>query len=249
MKHLFLLVVLVILVSWIMASHRRAHFGPSGPPPHRRGPFHARGDGEAQRRLEANKVKQQARQAFNEARGEVRQALREARNEVRQALDEARAEVFEALGEAHAALVSDDDPPFGLPPGPQPPTSEREIADGLPVPIVPGTRVTEALLKPPVPPAPLRPAVVQHQKAQPAVAPALRPSQVRKVTGLISATEERAAADARSKLQADVVRWLDPEVPGAWTPPAWLLDAMVLDVAIRTGRQELRDPVRGGARV
>jgi len=53
------------------------------------------------------------------------------------------------------------------------------------------------------------------------------------VTGLISATEERAKADARRKLQENVVTWLEPEVPASWTPPPRLLDAMVLETRIK----------------
>jgi hypothetical protein len=53
------------------------------------------------------------------------------------------------------------------------------------------------------------------------------------VTGLIGATEERAKAEARRKLQATVVNWLDPQVPPSWTPPASLLDAMVLQTQIK----------------
>jgi hypothetical protein len=52
------------------------------------------------------------------------------------------------------------------------------------------------------------------------------------VTGEISATEERAKADARRKLQAFVVHWLDPQVPASWTPPPQLLDAMVLQTRV-----------------
>ena len=79
----------------------------------------------------------------------MRQALAEARDEVRQAFDEARDEVHEAFDEVRVALVSDDDPPHALPPVPPYPPSASEEAEGLPVPIVPGTRVTEAEAKPP----------------------------------------------------------------------------------------------------
>jgi hypothetical protein len=53
------------------------------------------------------------------------------------------------------------------------------------------------------------------------------------VTGLISATEERAKAEAHRKLQAKVANWLDPQVPRSWMPPARLLDAMVLQTRIK----------------
>jgi hypothetical protein len=53
------------------------------------------------------------------------------------------------------------------------------------------------------------------------------------VIGLISATEERAKAEARRKLLESVVNWLDPQVPASWTPPPRLLDAMVLETRIK----------------
>jgi hypothetical protein len=53
------------------------------------------------------------------------------------------------------------------------------------------------------------------------------------VTGLISATEERAKTEARQRLQHYVVELLDPDVPASWTPPQQLLDAMVLETRIK----------------
>ncbi len=52
------------------------------------------------------------------------------------------------------------------------------------------------------------------------------------VKGQISATEERAKADARNALRNEVVDWLDSEVPGSWSPPSRLIDAMILETRI-----------------
>ena len=111
--------------------------------------------------------------------------------------------------------------------------------EGIPVPVVPGTRVTDAVPQTPVP---------QHGRVvvdgpnpapQPAPAPATpAPGQTRSVAGQISATEERAENDAFLALQRAVRDWLDPEVPQSWTPPAQLLRAMVLKTDIKTVPRE-----------
>jgi hypothetical protein len=54
------------------------------------------------------------------------------------------------------------------------------------------------------------------------------------VTGQLSATEERAKADALCQLSHHVADWLDPEVPASWTPPGRLLDAMVVTTDVKT---------------
>jgi len=224
MKRLFLMIVLVMLVYMVAASHRRAPRPPVAPPGHWTGVRH-RHDGDAGNRFAA-----EARQALDEARDEVRQAFHEARDEVRQAFHEAREEV-------HQAVDGGDDSWSR----PSPP---REAAEGLPVPIVPGTRVTVAQTRPPASPIPpvrpvpsARPAV-PAARAVPApmtlrVPPAaVAPSQTRIVKGQISATEERAKADVRNALRDDVVDWLGSEVPGSWTPPSRLIDALILETQI-----------------
>ena len=149
MKRFFLLIVLVMLVSWVMASHRSAPMRPAGSPRHWNGPRFVH-DGDARRRIAA-----EARQQTRRALAEARQALDEARDEVRQAFDEARDEVRQAFDEVRVALVSDDDdPPHAIRLRLRRSASAREEAEGLPVPIVPGTRVTEAEAEPPAPPAP-----------------------------------------------------------------------------------------------
>jgi hypothetical protein len=254
MKRLLLLIILGMFVYWIVASHRSKPRWAFEPPQHWNKPRHGH-EGKPGRPV-ADEARQEARRAFAEARAEVRQAFAEARDEIRQAFDEARGEVQQAFAEAREALVASDEQPAHsspAPPTPPParqeakghhaerddcggPAPAREEAEGLPVPIVPGTRVTEAQERPPAPVPPL--IAIRHQVPPRAPAPARlataarAPSPTRLVTGLISATEERAKAEARHKLQAEVVAWLDPEVPGSWTPPARTLDAMVVETRI-----------------
>jgi hypothetical protein len=179
----------------------------------------------------------EARQALHEARNEVRQAFDEARNEVQQAFDEARNDVRQALDEARDALVRSDDALKALPPRPQPPGYVREDAEGLPVPIIPGTRLSRAEAEPPGSDRTvvvIRPTVVPTAKVTASTARTAADSgEPSTVTGLISATEERARAESRRKLQNKVASWLDPDVPASWTPPSRLLDAMILETRLK----------------
>jgi hypothetical protein len=155
MKRLFLLIVLVLVVSWLVASHRspfRRHDGPT------------------------------RYWAGAEHRGRA--------------------------GDARHRRIAVETRPNTL-----------EEAEGLPVPIVPGTRVTEAKASPPAPRSsgPKTTTVTLTQSSRPTV------------TGLLSATRERAVADARRVLRDDVANWLEPEVPRSWAPPEEMLDAMVVD--------------------
>jgi hypothetical protein len=219
MKRLFLMIVLVMLVYMVARSHRRED-DPAQivqrPPAHWAGVRH-RHAGNA-----GNRFANEAREALDEAH----RAINEARDEIRQAYNEAREEV-------HQVFDGDDDSWSR----PNPP---REEAEGLPVPIVPGTRVTVAQTRPPAPPIPpvrpvssARPAVPAARAVPaPMVAASVALSQTRIVKGQISATEERAKADVRHALGGEVVDWLDPEVPGSWAPPSRLVDAMVLETRI-----------------
>jgi hypothetical protein len=230
MKRYFLLIVLVMMVSWIAASHRSPFRRPAGPPRHWAAQRNVRED-DAGRRIVVD-TRRKTQRALAEARDEVRQALDEARDEVRQAFAEARDDLHQALDEARVTFVSDDDSPRPLPPVPASSPTASEVADGLPVPIVPGTRVTEAEAIPPV--APAAPAVPRAPAAPRVsaitVVPAVSTSSSRwNVSGRLSATPERATADARRQLQEQVASWLDPEVPRSWAPPARMLDAMILD--------------------
>jgi hypothetical protein len=122
----------------------------------------------------------------------------------------------------------------------------REEAEGIPVPIVPGTRVTEAEARPPVPAHPQAPAWFASQVLPPVptattcenpvptcdMRATMRAQNYRPIPGDISATEDRAQADARKVLQAEVAKWLKPDVPASWTPPAGLLQAMVVETKV-----------------
>jgi hypothetical protein len=235
MKRLFFLIVLVMLASWILVSRRAGIVRPTGEPRHGHKPLYVRekaGDAARRRVLES---RHQTRRALDEAR----EALDEARDEVRHAFDEAREEVRAAVEEVRVALVNDDGPQ-GARPDPAPKASATEEVEGLPVPIVPGTRVTEAEATPPIhpqpvarvhapappaPPASPAPPALPAPAAVPVVASAWVPQTV---TGQLSATQERAVADARLQLRDRISHWLDPEVPGSWSPPVRLIDAMIL---------------------
>ncbi len=218
MKRYFLLIVLVMMVSWIAASHRSPFRRPAGPPAHWAGLRHDH-DGDAGHRIAAE-TRRRSQCALAEAGDEFRQALDEARDDLRQAFAEARDDLHEAFGDVRVALVSDDDSSRALPPVPACPSAASEVAEGLPVPIVPGTRVTEAEARPPAPVAPT---------SAIAVVPGVSTQSWRWiVNGRLSATKERAVADARRQLRDDVASWLDPEVPRSWVPPVRMLDAMVV---------------------
>jgi len=102
----------------------------------------------------------------------------------------------------------------------------REEAEGLPVPIIPGTRVSEA--KPVLPEAagsgprtPHAPLPLRGVRFAGAL------SSVRSISGRLSATVERARDDARLQLEHEVTEWLTPEVPTSWKPPRHLINRMI----------------------
>ncbi|HMB02376.1 MAG TPA: hypothetical protein VKP69_01390 [Isosphaeraceae bacterium] len=97
------------------------------------------------------------------------------------------------------------------------PDDERESVEGLAVPIVPGTRVSEAEIETPEPPCPNRP------KPAPTPAPAL-PTGTRLVKGQLSATEDRARAEARVQLERKLAEWLVPDIPPSWKVPEPLVN-------------------------
>jgi hypothetical protein len=221
MKRYFLLIVLVMMVSWIAASHRSPFRRPAGPPANWAG-LRDDHDGDAGHRIVAE-TRRKTQHALAEARDEFRQALDEARDDLRQAFADARDDLHEAFGDVRVALVSDDDSSRALPPVPACPSAASEVAEGLPVPIVPGTRVTEAEARPPAAVAPVAPVSAI------AVVPGVSTQSSRWiVNGRLSATKERAVADARRQLRDNVASWLDPEVPRSWAPPVRMLDAMVV---------------------
>ncbi len=241
MKRLILLIILVMLAFWILKVDQRARWTPSGSPAPRNGPRYvdfrdAKRDFAAKAPKAGRQVRDEVRQAVHEAKEEIRRSVDEARDEVRHAFNEVRDEVRQAFDEGRAALVSDDDDPHApLPPAPlappAPAAAPLEQAEGLPVPIVPGTRVTEAVAQPPAPPA--RRIKILRKQNQP------NPKQlamtvtnervVATVDGQISANEERAKGDAYQKLREVVASWLEPDVPRSWNLPADLVNSLVLD--------------------
>jgi hypothetical protein len=234
MKRVLFLIVLVMLVSWLLVARRNA----VGAARRRAFESHQR----TIRALEAGRPvisrrdpRLESRQQTRRALAEAREALAEARNEVHHAFAEARDDVGAAFDEVRVALVNDDATQEPCP-APAPKVLASEEVDGLPVPIVPGTRVTKAEATPPIHPQPV---VRVHAPAPPAppapptparaaVPAVVKASVPQTVTGQLSANQERAIADARHQLRSRIVHWLDPEVPGSWSPPTRLINAMIL---------------------
>ncbi len=254
MKRLFLMILLVMMVYWIAAARRREHKWSVEPPRHSnwyepRPPrvVDTRGRSAAAASSDAKQAIAEARRAIDQARNDARHAIDDARNEARHALEQARREV-------HEAIHGGDNPKSSSRAYPQ-----LEAAEGLPVPIVPGTRVTRAEPRPPaapsapvLPASPVPPVVPVFGKsgesagANPrTVSGQLSPKSVitpnsfslganpHTVSGQLSASEERAKADARAALNRRVTEWLDPEVPGSWSPPSRLIDALILETRIK----------------
>ncbi len=217
MKRVFLLIVLVMVVSWLVASYRSPSRRPGATTRHWTAERHGREDDAGHRRI-ADETRRKTRRVLAEAGDEIRQALDEARDEVRQAYEEARGDVHQALDELRASLDSGDDRSAASPPICPPSPVANEAAEGLPVPIVPGTRVTEAKVAPPA-------SRTSSAKAPLAVS---TQSACSTVTGRLSANRERAVADARRIMQDNLASWLDPDVPRSWAPPVRMLDAMVV---------------------
>jgi len=103
---------------------------------------------------------------------------------------------------------------------------DREEVEGLPVPIVPGTRATEAEASPPkgMKPRAGRPRSPSLLRK---AAPPVVTTTTREISGRLSATEDRARNDARLQLEREVTEWLTPEVPTSWKPPVSLVKSMI----------------------
>lgn len=125
---------------------------------------------------------------------------------------------------------------------------DRVHADGLPIPVVPGTRVTEARIEPPQAPVPPRAPRAPREPRAPRAprapqSPMMTVAQtkldqtpdVESITGRLSATEERAKDDAKAKLRETLALQLKGEVPNTWRIP----DRVVDDI-VRSGRVEIR---------
>jgi hypothetical protein len=211
-------------------------------PPHHYGPHHPQRDLAVEARRKAQQAAAEASRAIREAGHEVRQAWHETREELGRAYQEARDEIRQAY---HEALADDDDGRTPLPPVPSSVAPAREEVEGLPVPIVPGTRVTQAEARPPVPSRPQASARLASQgrpvaPTAPAcedpticcVTSAARAQFYEPIPGEIGATEDRARAEARKALQARVATWLKPDVPASWKPPARLLQSLIVETKI-----------------
>lgn len=118
-------------------------------------------------------------------------------------------------------------------------------ADGLPVRIIPGSRVTEARIeaprapeppKPPKAPKPPKHARIKHQPAKPLVPskPVTIEDEITPlvVAGRLSATEPRAINDARVQLLQKLPGLLDPNVPRDWPVPNRLIDSMIRETKV-----------------
>ncbi|MGE3821002.1 MAG: hypothetical protein AB7I30_16440 [Isosphaeraceae bacterium] len=161
---------------------------------------------------ELREAAEQVREAARDAAEEARDAAREAREAAREAAEEARDAADDARNQA------------------------REFVQGLPVPVVRGSRVTEARPEPPAPPKPPRrrkapPVPVKAPKVEVKVDPIT-------ITGRLSATEDRAKADARVALIETIREKLDGQVPSSWPIPDDFLDAMTREVKISTVEKE-----------
>jgi hypothetical protein len=236
MKRLFLLILLVMMVAFFVRLRRAEVRRPEAVTP------------SVETRRSFERARHELRQAVAQSRRDAHRAAAAARNEAREALDEAREALQDARQEVKVSLR-------------EAAQEIREAVDGIPVPIIPGTCVVEAVAQPPVvhdlPPSPLAEAPPQppmpptapgfpglNQPQQPPVGPA-PPGQnayvrtdVQKtslVPGLISITEDRAKEEARKHVESVVTEWLEAVgVPRTWTPPAGLIDDMILDTHVNT---------------
>jgi ElaB/YqjD/DUF883 family membrane-anchored ribosome-binding protein len=164
---------------------------------------------------DAEEAAEDAKEAAEEAIRDAKRAAHEAAEDVRRAAREAKHDVH-----GHA----------------------REFVEGLPVPVVPGTRVTEARPEPPVPPSPPRRQAVRvrigHTKnppTRPKPAPKVEPITV---AGRLSATESRAKEDARRALVETIRGKLEGRVDPSWVIPDSLVDGMIRDVKVSPVEKE-----------
>ncbi len=164
-------------------------------------------------------MRDEGRKAFNEIHHDLRELADDIRNEFHQATDDVA---------DSAADDDDDNAPPSVPP--VPPVAEREQAEGIPVPIVPGTRVSEAQPQPPSSPR-VKVSVSKPSKStpKPPVVAVKTERTIREIDGLICADKPRAEAQARRQLREAVAAWLDPEVPRSWNAPDHLVNSLVVD--------------------
>ncbi len=128
MKRPLLFILLIMMLAWFVTTR---HVWVRNPP--HLGPLNVQLRAADRAHREALRTAQVARaeahRTVREARGEAHRAIAEARGELRDGLHEVNQELHSALREAAEEV--------------------REAVDGIPVPILPGTRVVEALPQPP----------------------------------------------------------------------------------------------------
>ncbi len=220
MKRLILLIVVAMLVYWVWARERSALMRPTAPAGHRNGPRFVQ-DPEARKHLA-------------KAGREVHRALREAKQDIREAVGKTHDEIHRAFDEVREVFGTSDDDGDMPPPVPVPPSVvEREEAEGLPVAIVPGTRVTDAQAEPPVPGSVIKTGGRSNVRTEPAVV-MTNAARSWSLAGKISATPERAANQAYEDLGHDIKEWLDPDVPRSWWIPERLINSIVLNTELET---------------
>jgi hypothetical protein len=215
MKRLILLIIVAMLVYWVWARERSAILRRTAE--HRNGPYYAQD--------------REARKHFAKAGREAHRALREAKDEFRHAVDKTHDGIHRAIDEVREVFGTDDDDNEGTIDA-QRSVVEREEADGLPVPIVPGTRVSEAQAVPPAPRLAVR--TRGRSNVRPVTAMNTDTERTWTLDGQISANPERAAAQARKDLREHITAWLDPEVPRSWTIPEGMIDSIVLLTDVET---------------
>jgi len=147
MKQALLFVLLVVVIAWFAtARYDRVHTPKHSPlTVQHRAVYQAHRDA----LRAAQEARAQAQRSAREARAEAHRAISEARGELRESLHEVNQELHGALQEAAEEV--------------------REAVAGIPVPILPGTRVVEALSQPPaspiLPECPLDEAPIQQALA------------------------------------------------------------------------------------
>jgi hypothetical protein len=228
MKRLILLIVVAMLVYWVWARERSALMRPTAPAGHRNGPRFVQD--------------REARKHLAKAGREVHRALREAKQDIREAVGKTHDEIHRAIDEVREVFGSSDDDGDMPPPVPVPPSVvEREEAEGLPVAIVPGTRVTEAQTEPPVTGPLIKTGGRLYVRSERAAALRTDAERSWSLAGKISATPERAANQAYEDLRHEIADWLDPDVPRSWAIPERLINSIVLNTELESVARE--DPL------
>ncbi len=117
--------------------------------------------------------------------------------------------------------------------------AQRESVGDIPIGIVPGTRVTDAEIRPPHPPRAAVPARPPHRPAAASNVVGPPATHTLPVVGRLSATDDRARDDARRQLEVRVADWLAPDVPASWKTPKPMLDSLVKRVEVKPVEKEL----------